>query len=401
MLLEITTHNIKYIALDCYCEAYSWSPNYVAKNDLKDYVRVTNFGYEADNQYYRHVYGYRWESSKYTSPKNAKGIYLGETSDITNEINKKLNPADPSTFKKVYFDSNCKYPRFKLNSLTDIKRCLDFTKADSVIISQPKFTEYKMKSYVSTNIVENVLILYSVSENAYYFIDYYPDKLLNKKEDPKFQALISKYADLQTTGLRRWISALLGNKILPADCKEFYYGKVVLADTTNDIQFIDNLFTKYMLLTYDTELDRFISIGLQQPTIEDIETMGRMFSSTDNSVVGMGLKLLSNYDVSTSICAIGVLIAQNWGNIATSSVSKSTGFEQVLRTLGLNKSELNRYDTDGIINTLYKSSTDEADKEKARNVIKQKIAAAIQKDWESTYSKKFTNLGFTFKFTIE
>lgn len=401
MLLEITTHNIKYIALDCYCDAYTWSPEYVAKNDLKDYVRVTNFGCDADNSYYRHTYGYKWESSLHNRPNNSKGIYLGEPSDITNEINKKLNPADPSTFKKVYFDPNCKYPRFKLNSLTDIKRCLDFTKADSVIISQPKLTEYKIKASVSNNTVENVLILYSVSENTYYFIDYYPDKLLRQNEDQKFQALVSKYADLQATGLRRWTSALLGNKVLPSDCKEFYYGKVVLIDTTDNTQFIDNLFTKYMLLTYDTELDRFISTGLQQPTTEDLETMGRMFSSTDNSVVGMGLKLLSNYDISTSICSIGILVAQNWGNISGSSVSKSTSFEQVLRTLGLSRAELNSYDTDRIVNILYKKSTDEADKEKARNVIKQKIADAIQRDWEFTYAKKFTNLGFTFKFTIE
>ena len=156
-----------------------------------------------------------------------------------------------------------------------------------------------------------------------------------------------------------------------------------------------------MLITYDTELDRFISAALQQPTMEDLETMARMFSSTDNSIVGMGLKLLSNYDISTSICSVGILIAQNWGNIASSSVSKSTGFEQVLKTLGLTRSELNSYEIDRIINTLYKNSTDKEDKEKVRNIIKQKIIAEIQKYWEPKYAKKFVNLGLDFKFTIE
>lgn len=156
-----------------------------------------------------------------------------------------------------------------------------------------------------------------------------------------------------------------------------------------------------MLITYDTELDRFISTGLQQPTMEDLETIGRMLSSTDNSVVGMGLKLLSNYDISTSICSVGILIAQNWENVGSSPVSRSTGFEQVLKTLGLTRIELNSYKIDKIINTLYKNSTDEKDKEKARNIIKQKVIAEIQRNWESTYAKKFTNLDFNFKFTIE
>lgn len=156
------------------------------------------------------------------------------------------------------------------------------------------------------------MILYSKSNNTYYFIDYYPDKLHKPNEDQKFQALLSKYADLQAVGLHRWASALIGGKILPKDCKEFYYGKVVLTNTVKDTQFINKLFTLYTLITYDTELDRFISTGLQQPTMEDLETIGRMLSSTDNSVVGMGLKLLSNYDISTSTCSVGILIAQNW-----------------------------------------------------------------------------------------
>lgn len=400
MILEITTHKIKYIAIDVYCDCYTWAPQYVAKNDLKDYVMVTDFGLQPKNDYYIYTYGSKWDRPK-TVPNNAKCIFLGEISDINNEINKKLNPSDPSTFKKVYFDPNCKYPRFKLSSLTNIKRCLDFTKADTVIISQPDFEPYKVKAAVEDKCREDVLILYSRRNDTYYFIDYYPDKLRKSSEDQKFQALLSKYADLQTVGLHRWASALIRGNILPTDCKEVYYGKVILTNTTNDIQFINNLFTQYMLITYDTELDRFISTALQQPTMEDLETIGRMLSSTDNSVVGMGLKLLSNYDISTSVCSVGILIAQNWGNISSSSVSKSTGFEQVLKTLGLNRLELNRYEIDAIINTLYKNSTDKEDREKARNIVKQKIIAEIQKDWESKYAKKFVNLGLDFKFTIE
>lgn len=400
MILETTTHKIKYIAIDAYCDCYTWDPHYVAKNDLKDYVMVTDLGLYPKNGYYSYTYGYKWDRPK-IRPNNANGIFLGEISDINNEINKKINPSDPSTFKKVYFDPNCEYPRFKLSSLTNIKRCLDFTKADTVIISQPDFEQYKVKAVVDNKPREDVLILYSRKNDTYYFIDYYPDKLRKSSEDQKFQALLSKYADLQSVGLHRWASALIGGNILPTDCKEIYYGKVILTGTTNNIQFINNLFTQYMLITYDTELDRFISATLQQPTMEDLETIGRMLSSTDNSVVGMGLKLLSNYDISTSICSVGTLIAQNWGNITGSSVSKSTGFEQVLRTLGLARSELNSYELDRIINTLYKNSTDKEDKEKARNVIKQKVIAEIQRDWESKYAVKFVNLGLDFKFTIE
>lgn len=397
MILYRETHKIKYVALDSDSTYYSWDPNSVKKVEFKDYVSLTDLGTAPEKYCYCNTYSY----SCTETPRNAKGIYLGDVESIRNEINKKLNPVGPDKFAKVYFDPNCKYPRFKLSSLTDIKRCLDPSKADTVIISDPTINNYISRVRTIYKKFKEVLILYSTTENCYYLIDYCPDKLINRAEDPKFQSLFSKYADIKEVGLRRWSSALINSKVLPSDCKEFYSGKVVLTHTDEETQFINNLFTKYMLLTYDTELDRFIANGLQKPTDEDLQTLQRIFASTDNSVVDMGLKLLSNYDLSSHVCSVGIILANSWGNINSSRVSRSVGFTQVLSSLGLRRQDLNTYNVDDIINVLYKKSNNPQDKERARNIIAQKISEAIEKEWKAKYAKKFNNFNFTFKFTIE
>lgn len=397
MVLDSSKVNIKYVAVE-YWGGSSCNMSANIRNSLKEFLQLVDFGKYPG---YAFLDSYKRYRDEY-NPMNTRGIFLGDLGDINNTINSKLNLINPSTFKKVYFDPNCKYPRFKLSTLTNIKRCLDPSKADTVIISKMDFKEYEYPSNCLGNKdPKEIIIMFSEKANCYYYFDYYPYHLNNKHFTASLHNFIDKAAEPKTIGVRKWISALINSNIIPSDCTEFYNGNVILLKTNNEIEFINNLYNKYMLITYDTDLDRFISAGLQQPTMEDLETIGRMLSSTDNSVVGMGLKLLSNYDISTSICSVGILIAQNWRNVGSSSISRSTGFEQVLKTLGLTRIELNNYEIDKIINILYKNSTDEKDKEKARNIIKQKVIAEIQRNWESTYAKKFTNIDFNFKFTIE
>lgn len=393
MILQTSKNNIKYIAIDA-CHFYGHNAN---KLYFSDFIDIVYLGSRSSKDNFNNTYDY-WVTRP--SEKWIKGIFLGTQEDIDNEIHSKLNSSDPSTFKKVYFDPLCKYPRFKLNSLTNIKRCLDPSKADSIILHKMEFTTYSSKSSISgANKTRDYLILYSAQNNCYYLIDYYPIKLYDSKEWKLLNKYITQYSKDNTSGLHSWASALINGQILPSDCVIFYFGKMILTDD-KQTEFLDNLYSKYMKITYDTELDRFINIGLQKPEKEDLETINNMLASSDESVVGMGLKLLTNYNLGASACSIGIIIAQNWGNIIRSSVSRSVGFEQVLATLGLNKDTLNYQDKYSIVNALYDNSTDDIDKAQARNAIISNITIEMRKCWEN-YEKKFSKLGLSFKFTIE
>lgn len=208
-----------------------------------------------------------------------------------------------------------------------------------------------------------------------------------------------QYSSDATSKLHSWASALKNSGILPLDCTIVYYGEIILMNEV-EVTHITNLYSKYMLITYDTELDKFVSNLLQQPNQEDIETIDRMLSSTDESVVGMGIKLLSNYDLSHSICTVGMMIMQHWNHIVNSSVHKSVGFEHVLSILGLNRYDLNSHNRDKMINDLYQSSSDDQDKTLARNVVINHLKREMQRTWEHC-AKRFDNLKLSYQFTIE
>ena len=75
--------------------------------------------------------------------KQSSGIAFGTDKDVQDLIKSRKNKNDISTFKRVYFDQFCKYPRFKLASSTSIKRCLNPSKADTCILTVPHYREYE------------------------------------------------------------------------------------------------------------------------------------------------------------------------------------------------------------------------------------------------------------------
>lgn len=197
MLLDIKKDKIKYIALDSCYYYYGTKPS--NKTNFSDFVDVVDLGNRSQDPKYNGAYFLYSKSvpclSKY------KGIFLGTQTDIDNIINSKLNNLSPSTFKKIYFDPNCKYPRFKLNALTSIKRCLDPSKADSVIIHQDKFDTYISSPQMCSSKSNKYIILHSVDYDCYYLIDYYPERLHNSTDWAILNQLINQYSSDNTSKL--------------------------------------------------------------------------------------------------------------------------------------------------------------------------------------------------------
>lgn len=397
--------NIKYIGINYYGGSYFCHNDNVI-NDINDWVSLRDFGVFTPYSKWSNTYN-RYK----LNPSKSTGIFLGNVSDIDNEINSKINPNSPTSFDKIYIDKCCKYPRFKISALTNIKKCLDPTKADSVIISQHNFTDYDgtiANCHLRKYHLDTTIIMYSKKADCYYFLDYYPFCLANSDVRDNLDTWIIKNSSFKESNksasynnLMRWCSSLINAKVLPNDCVEFYNGNVVLLKNDAEIAFINNLYNRYMKITYDTELDRFINNGIEKTTDEDLDTIKRMISSDDETVVGMGLKLLSNYDITSSICSIGYILGENYRNVLRSGISNSVGFKQVLATLSLCRDDLARGDINHIINKLYNVSEDKEDKEKVRKYVIDKTKKMTKNFWKDQVERKFGNLALSFNFTIE
>lgn len=406
IILNSKGSNIKYIGIYYYNGSYYNNSAENKINDINDWISLQDFGRFTPYSKWSNTY-----SNNEINPSKSAGIFLGNVSDIDNEINSKINPDSPANFDKVYIDKQCKYPRFKISELTDIKRCLDPTKADSVIISQHSFTDYKgtiANCYSYEHPLDTTIIMYSKKANCYYFFDYYPFIMAFDAARDNLDIWITKNSSFKESNksesynnLMRWCSSLINAKVLPDDCVEFYNGSVVLLKNDIEIAFVNNLYNRYMKITYDTELDRFINNGIEKMTDEDLDTIKRMISSKDKTVVGMGLKLLSNYDITSSICSLGRILCENHENVLMSGAFNSVGFKQILATLSLQRADLSRGDVNYIINKLYNVSKDKEDKEKAKQYVINQTERMIKSFWEDEVKRRFGNLALSFNFTIE
>lgn len=155
-----------------------------------------------------------------------------------------------------------------------------------------------------------------------------------------------------------------------------------------------------MKIIYDTELDKFVSNNLSNLTEDDLKSLSGMLGSQDPTVVGMGIKLLSGYNIPDSVCSVGILLMSNWNTITSNSAFKSVGFQQILNTLGISEREVYSGITDNIINKLYKSSTNDADKEKARKIVIDKLKKSFEKKW-AEHKSQLDAIPMNFDFTLE
>ena len=157
-----------------------------------------------------------------------------------------------------------------------------------------------------------------------------------------------------------------------------------------------------MQVIYDTELDAFISQTLKIMDAEDIRTLTTMLSSKDESTVAMGIKLLATYNIQERICTTGIMIISNWNNIRYNNVRSSVGFQNVLKQIGLDTSEISdsMYRQNRLINKLYNLSKNKDDRDACRNTILEQIKQRLIKDFED-YSKDFENMGMSLTIDIK
>ena len=390
-ILNTELHNIKYIGL-----IGSYDNKVDTTLDLDAFLIPKCFGKDNTGGT---IHPVSWRC-KSISLYSAYGIFLGSSKDILNNINSKLDHTNINLFKKVYFDPQCTYPRYKLSVLSTIKRTTKISNADTAIISKGcgSFVDHNCDSYVCKNKSTDYLILYSSSENCYYFIDWSLDTLSNQIMNVYLQELLCKYADNNLTGYHRFASALINKNILPADCNEIYCGKTVILDYKGN-RFLQDLFTRYTKLTYDTDLDNFLTSGLEPLSEESISSIEKMIASRDSSTIEIGINLLCNIPVTKYPCTITMLLIRYVEPIFNSNLSKSVKFKYILDYLEISRKTIYIYSWN-LLDTMYAKSTDEDDKKIARQLIQDKISFKISQLIELN-KRQYPNMGFDYTLIIK
>lgn len=364
MLLNIETSKIKYID-------FHFSESHTQFNEFIQIVDLGSLGPR----------GTTYTDSKYCNliqPKNCYGLLIGEKPNLDEIINSKINN-NINISDKLYFDTNCTYPRFKL-STKDMKRTIKLDKADKVVISKynPIYVEpdcYYLKTVTP-------YLVYSPSEDVYYYFNVVRNPSRDNgwpKSISQFNQIYKKYS---STGHQTELYEILKTlSIIPND--SFILPENVWLLTEQDYKYIDNITNNYMQIIYDTELDKFICNGLMPVTEDDINTLHNMFSSNDNSVVGLGLKLLSSYDITSDPLSIVLLLHKHYSKIRYNDAYKSVGFKQVITSLQINEEYLGN-NRDKLINQVFDACHNDETKAKAREAVRLMILREAQEYMNKT-----------------
>ena len=358
MLLNKETSKIKYID-------FHFSESHTQFNEFIQIVDLGSIGPRGtiyrDNKH-----------NDWIPPRYCYGLLLGEKPNldeiIKSKINNNINVSD-----KLYFDAYCTYPRFKL-STKDMKRTIKLDKADKVVISKYNPIYVQPRSYYLNGI--KPYLVYAPSEDVYYYFNIVRCPHHDNgwpKTVSHFNQIYKKYS---STGHQTELYEILKRlSIIPNDA--FVLPEDVWLLTEQDYKYIDSITNKYMQLIYDTELDKFICEGLMPVTEDDINTLHNMLSSNDNSVVGLGIKLLSSYDITSDPLSIVLLLYKHYGKIRYNDAYKSVGFKQVLNSLQINE-ECLVHDRDKLINQVFDACHTDETKAKAREAVRLMVLRETQ-----------------------
>lgn len=364
MLLNKETSKIKYID-------FHFSESHTQFNEFIQIVDLGSIGPRgtvySDNKY-----------NNWIPPRHCYGLLLGEKPNLDEIIKSKINN-NISVSDKLYFDTNCTYPRFKL-STKDMKRTIKLDKADKVVISKYEPIYAKPISYSLDEV--KPYLAYSPSEDVYYYFNIVRCPSRDNgwpKATSQFNYIYKKHS---STGHQTELYEILKRlSIIPDD--SFVLPDDVWLLTEQDYKYIDNITNKYMQLIYDTELDKFICEGLMPVTEDDINTLHNMFSSNDSGVVGLGIKLLSSYDITSDPLSIVLLLHKHYGKIRYNDAYKSVGFKQVINSLQINEEYLvnNR---DKLINQVFDACHTDETKAKVREAIRLMVLREAQEYMNKT-----------------
>lgn len=226
---------------------------------------------------------------------------------------------DPSTVTKLYFDSSSSYPRFKIKD-TNYQRVIKVPKCEAAVIPDkipyiPGTGEYYIYKWSPKQDTDDGAIIYCVC----------PD--LFKKRDLSIYNAVCSYGVDFMDGLKT-INQIPKNSIL------IYQGNVCITEEPY-VETIKNLMEVYPGYITEGTLDGIVNKTLESINEETVLSLNDMLSSTDVTVVELGLKILQSLNVTEKPLTMRALLYANISNIKDNKAAYTTGVQQVLKSLNL------------------------------------------------------------------
>lgn len=309
-------------------------------------------------------------------------LYTGNENAFNKELNKNcVDQIDLTQLKKVFYDPMCKYPRFRLADNTDVKRCLKVENADAIIVSDVKVYSLYDEFFIFKSDVNNKYYRFSVDQfEAYWFKTYFsgPHTIQNL------------------------ITSLVNERVVASDARLIYKGKISIIN--DELLECYKLSLSSKMRIHESVLDNAISLKMNPVDKNDLDAISELISSPDTATVDLGVKMLLNYDVIGNACAIGMFLLRHKNNIIKCNASKSVGFINLLKSLGLKLSDLDyNLSPDRIIsimNQLTNISKSEEDVALGKAEIIRILEAELG-NWLNYFKPAMDKFKLKLKYTIE
>ena len=371
MFLNIFRHNLKHLSI-------------TPKDNvtIEGCCNFIEFGKVERSQYYRGP-----------SPQDSFGIFLGKADALNKSIlQNSINTLD--NYTTTIFSVNSKYPRYKLKQLSNLKRTNSIDKSDFIIIPNVDYRVSDLRSsYRNLNATS---VYYSKSEDCYYVFNFILDPWYNFSK--KLWELFQKASNKEDQDLDCMFNALVNTGKLPKDLELIYVGDIVYIG--KEYLELDHILYNGKKCIEEQALDSILSNQQQKLTEEELVSIEQMLKSQDQSVVSVGLKLLTATDVRYNAIRIGKMLKRNWYNIWDNKASKSVGFLSTLQALSLTPNIIKNRSVDDIINATYKICTNDEDKRVCREEIIKEVHRRITND-VCRQLHVFNNLNITCNFELE
>jgi hypothetical protein len=183
---------------------------------------------------------------------------------------------------KLYFDKSSKFPRFKLEQ-TEYKRCIKIDKADYIVAKAEKPSLYSMY----TCVIET------------------PDGYYGSRKD------------ITKTECHELLNIDINSIIIHKDSIKYKL-------TKGELVYLNCITNKYSIpMILDDDLNNIVDNINPILTIDDVDQIYTMLKSSDSETSGLGLKLLTNYNISETPCSVRFILGSThndwkWTNAKTS-----------------------------------------------------------------------------------
>ena len=250
-----------------------------------------------------------WDTGDYNFSHSRKyNIYPATKSAIETKLKNLISTLTPNA--TLYFSASSEFPRFKLTD-TGYKRCIKIDKADFIVMGK-----------LELNQCDNCYLF--EDEEYFYLIDYNRMYFYYRSDQYKVSAF--------KTNPEQYIRnhhLYYGATLTLVHHGEICYGQA----GSTDVEHIMN--GDYKRIITDKDLDLAINGNFDKLDADTVSSICDMLDSPDKVTKGVGLKILTGYNVQATPLTIRTMLGLREG-LGSCPEWKSVGVQQVLSSIGWN-----------------------------------------------------------------